>query len=67
VWVQIPLRQGVLDITLCDKVYQWLVAGQWSSPGNPVSFTNKTDCHYITEMLLKVALNTITLTSFVLD
>jgi hypothetical protein len=28
----------------------------------PVSFTNKTDSHDITEILLKVALNTITLT-----
>ena len=27
-----------------------------------VSFTNKTDCHDITEILLKVALNTINLT-----
>ena len=26
----------------------------------PVSYTNKTDCHDITEILLKVALNTIT-------
>jgi hypothetical protein len=32
------------------------------SPGSPVSFTNKTVCHYITEILLKVALNTIALT-----
>jgi hypothetical protein len=30
------------------------------SPGIPVSSTNKTDCHYITEILLKVVLNTIT-------
>jgi hypothetical protein len=30
--------------------------------GTPVSFTNKTDCHDITEILLKVALNTINLT-----
>jgi hypothetical protein len=30
-------------------------------PGTPVSSTNKTDCHDITEILLKVALNTITL------
>ena len=29
-------------------------------PGTPVSFANKTDCHEITEILLKVALNTIT-------
>ena len=28
----------------------------------PVFSTNKTDCHYIAEILLKVALNTITLT-----
>jgi hypothetical protein len=30
--------------------------------GTPVSFTNKTDCHDIAEILLKVALNTIILT-----
>ena len=29
------------------------------SPGTPVSYTNKTDRHDITEILLKVALNTI--------
>ena len=29
--VRIPLRRGVLNTTLCDKVYQWLVAGQWFS------------------------------------
>ena len=37
------------------------MAGHWFSPGTPVSSTNKTDCHAITEILLKVALNTITL------
>ena len=31
-------------------------------PGTPVSSTNKTDRHDITEILLKVTLNTITLT-----
>jgi hypothetical protein len=40
------------------------MAGQWFSPGTPVSSTNKTDCHDITEILLKVALNTITLTQW---
>ena len=30
--------------------------------GTPVSSTNKTDCHNITEILLKVVLNTINLT-----
>ena len=33
--------------------------GQWFSLGIAVSSTNKTDCHDITEILLKVALNTI--------
>ena len=54
--VWIPFRLGVLDTTLCDKVCQWLVAGQWFSS---VSSTNKTDHHNITEILLKVVLNTI--------
>jgi hypothetical protein len=44
------------------KVCQWLVTGRWFSPGTPVSSTNKTDHHDITEKLLKVALNTIILT-----
>jgi hypothetical protein len=51
--------QGVLDTTLYDKVCHWLAAGQWFSLGTTVSSTNKTDRHYITEILLKVALNTI--------
>jgi hypothetical protein len=37
------------------KFFQWLAADWWSSPGIPVSSTNKTD--YIIEILLKVALN----------
>jgi hypothetical protein len=51
---------GLLDTTLCDKVDQWLAAGQWFSPGTPVSSTNITEGHDITKILLKVALNTIT-------
>ena len=35
---------------------------RWFSPGIPVSATNTTDHHHITEILLKVALNTIILT-----
>ena len=35
------------------------MTGRWFSPGTPVSFTNKTDRHYIAEILLKVTLNTI--------
>ena len=36
--------------------------GWWFSLGTAVSSTNKTDRHDITEIVLKVALNTITLT-----
>jgi hypothetical protein len=36
------------------KVCQLLAKGQWFSPGTPVSSTNKTDRHDITEILLKV-------------
>jgi len=53
------LWQGALDTKLCDKVCQWLAAGQWSSPGTPVSPNNKTDRHDITQILLKMALNII--------
>jgi len=42
----------------CDKVCQGLATGRWFSP---VSSKNKTDRHDITEIFLKVALNTITL------
>ena len=52
----------VLDTTLCSKDCQWLATGQWFSWGTPVSSITKIDCYDITEILLKVALNTITLT-----
>ena len=52
------LHVGVLDTTLCDKVCQILATGRWFSPGTPVSSTNKTDCHDVTEILLKGALAT---------
>jgi hypothetical protein len=51
--------RGVLDEKLYDKVCQLLATGWWFSLGTLVSSTNKTDCHDITEILLKVALNTI--------
>jgi hypothetical protein len=57
-WIRIPFRWGVLDTTLCDKVCLWLATGRWFSPGTLVSSTNKTDWHDITEILLKVVLNT---------
>ena len=65
-WVRTLLRRGVLDTILCDNVCQWLVAGGWFSPGTPVSSTYKTDRNNINEVLLKVALNTITITPIIL-
>jgi hypothetical protein len=56
-WVWVPLMMRCT--TLCDKVCQWLAAGWWFSLGTLVSSTNKADLHDITEILLKVALNTI--------
>ena len=58
-WVRILLRWSVLDTTLCAKVCQWIAAGQWFSLVTPVSSTNKTDHHDLTEILFKVALNNI--------
>jgi hypothetical protein len=55
-WIWISIRARC--ITLCGKVCQWLAAGRWFSPGT-VSSTNKTYLRDITEILLKVALNTI--------
>ena len=52
-WVRILFMGWCTDKTLCYKVCHLL------SPGTPVSSTNKTDHHNITEILLKVALNTI--------
>ena len=58
-WVRTSLRRGVLDTTSCDNVFQWLAAGRWFPPGTPVSSSNKTDCHNIAEILLKVTLKTL--------
>ena len=51
-WVRIQLMRGVLNTTLCDKVYQWLVTDKWFSPGIPVSSTNKADRQDIAGLLL---------------
>jgi len=61
-----PTR-GVLDTTLSDKVGQRLATGLWFSLGTPVSPTNETDRHDIAEILMKVALSTITLALHVKD
>jgi hypothetical protein len=45
-----------------EELYR-IATGRWFSPGTPVSSINKTDRHDITEILLKVALNTISRTN----
>jgi hypothetical protein len=53
------LGRGVLNTILCDKVCLWRTTDRWFSPGTPITFTNKTEYHDITEILLKVVLSTI--------
>ena len=75
-WLPTPITTNVVSSkSRSDKVYsiqhdvincQWFAAGRWFSPGTQVSSTNKTDCHDTTEILLKVALNTMTLNPKVL-
>ena len=60
------LDQGeVYNITMYVIVCQWLTTGEWFSLGPPLSSTNKTNCHDITEIVLKVALNTIKQTNII--
>ena len=54
-WVQIPLMARCTRWNLCDKVNDF-AAGRWFSP---LSSINTTDHHDITEILLKVTLNTL--------
>jgi hypothetical protein len=53
---------GQERITLFDQVCQWQAAGPWFSSGTRVS-SNKIYHHYIPEILLNVAFNTINLTN----
>jgi hypothetical protein len=61
----VPITTDVVSSNLVqDDVYNiiWYslsVTGRWFSPGPPVYSTNKTDRHDITEIFMKVALNTI--------
>jgi hypothetical protein len=57
-WVRHPLRQGVLDTTLCDKVCQLLATGRWFILDTPVSSTKRPDSLDIAKILLKVVIIT---------
>ena len=59
-WVRIQRRRGELNTTFCDKVCQWHAGSRWFSLDIPAFSTTKTDHHRVTEILLKVALSTIT-------
>ena len=48
----------VFDTTLSDNACQWIAAVRWFSPDTQASST-KTDRHDITEILMKMVLNTI--------
>jgi hypothetical protein len=55
-----PTQASLLDATLCDTVCYVVTCGRSGFfPDTLVSSTNKIDSHDITEILLKVALNTI--------
>jgi hypothetical protein len=56
-WVRISIRARCT--TLCDKFVSDLRQVGWFYPCPPISSTNKTDHHDMTEILLKVVLNTI--------
>ena len=57
----VPITTNVVrsNPAQCEVQSIQLVTGRCFSLGTPVSSTNKTDNHDITEILLKVALNTI--------
>jgi hypothetical protein len=63
------LKIRIWELNICSMpchksfmtVCQALATGRWFSPDPPVSFTNKTDRHNTTEILLKVVISTIIL------
>ena len=57
-WVKILF----IEYSIQHYVIKWPLTGWWISP---ISSINKTDCHNITEILLKKELNTITFTPII--
>jgi hypothetical protein len=69
-WMDGPIKWQIRVITklpnseMTDAALSLFhIASRWDPPCTPFSSTNKTDRQYITEILLKVGLNTITLTN----
>jgi hypothetical protein len=53
------LQKGYTRLAAANaKAYQLLANGRWFSQGTPASYTSKTGCHDLAEILLKMALNT---------
>ena len=50
IWITSRRMYSVQHYLVCDKVCQWLAPGRWFSP---VSSTNKTDRHDITENIVE--------------
>ena len=61
-WVRIPLTVRCARYNIIWSSLSVTCGRSVVFSGNPVSFTNKTDLHDITEILLKLSLNTLTLT-----
>jgi hypothetical protein len=57
-WIYNWLNNYLSPQTLCYEVCQQLLESMLFSLDAPIFFTNKTDCHDIAKILLKVALNT---------
>jgi hypothetical protein len=59
----VPITANVVNLNPTQAIQHYVikfVSGRWFSPGTPVSSTNEADRHDIADILLKVALNTIT-------
>jgi hypothetical protein len=53
-WMKLKLKHKVhviLSMMHWSIIFAWLATGRWFSPGPPVSYTNKTDSHDLTEIL----------------
>jgi hypothetical protein len=56
----------IFNLLYNNKVCQCFATDRWFSLGTPISYTNKSDRHDKTEILLKGALNTITITPIII-
>ena len=62
-WVRTPFMARCSQCNIMWEILSVSWTGRWFSLGTSVSSTDKTDRHRITEILLKVALNTINKTN----